>query len=75
MILAAVPLAPIGVALALALTHTPFNVASFMGLLLLVGFVVKNGILLVDAANRRRAEGERWPRHSLARGTNVCVRF
>jgi multidrug efflux pump subunit AcrB len=57
-ILAAVPLAPIGVALALALTRTPFNVASFMGLLLLVGLVVKNGILLVDAANRRRDDGE-----------------
>ncbi|HEY2474610.1 MAG TPA: efflux RND transporter permease subunit [Candidatus Cybelea sp.] len=57
-ILAAVPLAPIGVALALWITRTPFNVASFMGLLLLVGLVVKNGILLVDAANRRRGEGE-----------------
>jgi multidrug efflux pump subunit AcrB len=57
-ILAAVPLAPIGVALALALTRTPFNVASFMGLLLLVGLVVKNGILLMDAANRRRDDGE-----------------
>jgi multidrug efflux pump subunit AcrB len=55
-ILAAVPLAPIGVAVALALTRTPFNVSSFMGLLLLVGLVVKNGILLIDAANRRRAE-------------------
>ncbi|MBV8284705.1 MAG: efflux RND transporter permease subunit, partial [Candidatus Eremiobacteraeota bacterium] len=56
-ILAAVPLAPIGVALGLTVTRTPFNVSSFMGLLLLVGLVVKNGILLVDAANRRRAEG------------------
>ncbi|HEV3194812.1 MAG TPA: efflux RND transporter permease subunit [Candidatus Cybelea sp.] len=56
-ILAAVPLAPIGVAIALTITRTTFNVASFMGLLLLVGLVVKNGILLVDAANRRRSEG------------------
>lgn len=56
-VLAAVPLAPIGVALGLALTGTPFNVSSFMGLLLLVGLVVKNGILLVDAANRHRAGG------------------
>jgi multidrug efflux pump subunit AcrB len=57
-ILAAVPLAPIGVAIALTITHTAFNVASFMGLLLLVGLVVKNGILLIDAANRRRAQGD-----------------
>jgi multidrug efflux pump subunit AcrB len=55
--LAAVALAPIGVVLALAVTRTPFNVSSFMGMLLLVGLVVKNGILLLDAANRRRAEG------------------
>jgi multidrug efflux pump subunit AcrB len=56
-ILAAVPLAPIGIAIALTITRTSINVASFMGCLLLVGLVVKNGILLVDAANRRRAEG------------------
>jgi multidrug efflux pump subunit AcrB len=56
-ILAAVPLAPIGIAIALTITHTSINVASFMGCLLLVGLVVKNGILFVDAANRRRAEG------------------
>ncbi len=55
--LAAVALAPIGVAIALAITRTPFNVSSFMGMLLLVGLVVKNGILLLDAANRRRSEG------------------
>jgi len=57
-ILTAIPLALIGVALGLFLTHTPFNVSSFMGLLLLVGIVVKNGILLVDVANRRRAQGD-----------------
>jgi multidrug efflux pump subunit AcrB len=55
--LAAVALAPIGVAIALVVTRTPLNVSSFMGMLLLVGLVVKNGILLLDAANRRRAEG------------------
>jgi multidrug efflux pump subunit AcrB len=57
-ILAAIPLSPIGVACALALTHTPINVSSFMGMLLLVGIVVRNGILLIDGANRRRLEGQ-----------------
>ncbi len=57
-ILCAIPLALIGVALALFLTRTPFNVSSFMGLLLLVGIVVKNGILLIDVANKRRAVGD-----------------
>ncbi len=56
-ILTAIPLALIGVALGLFVTRTPFNVSSFMGLLLLVGLIVKNGILLIDVANRRRLEG------------------
>ena len=56
-ILTAIPLALIGVALGLFVTGTHINVSSFMGLLLLVGVVVKNGILLIDAANRRRGEG------------------
>jgi CzcA family heavy metal efflux pump len=57
-ILGAIPLALIGVALGLAVTGTPVNVSSFMGLLLLVGIVVKNGILLIDAANKQTAAGE-----------------
>jgi CzcA family heavy metal efflux pump len=57
-ILTAIPLALIGVALGLFVTRTPFNVSSFMGLLLLVGIVVKNGILLIDVANKRRIAGD-----------------
>ncbi|MBV8461461.1 MAG: efflux RND transporter permease subunit [Candidatus Eremiobacteraeota bacterium] len=57
-ILTAIPLALIGVALGLFATGTPLNVSSFMGLLLLVGVVVKNGILLIDVANKRRAAGD-----------------
>ena len=57
-ILTAIPLALFGVALGLFVTRTPFNVSSFMGLLLLVGIVVKNGILLIDVANKRRAAGD-----------------
>ena len=58
-ILTAIPLALIGVALGLFVTGTPFNVSSFMGLLLLVGVVVKNGILLIDVANKHLHAGER----------------
>ncbi len=57
-ILTAIPLALIGVALGLLVTGTAFNVSSFMGLLLLVGVVVKNGILLIDVANKHRSAGE-----------------
>ena len=46
-----------GVILALLITGTTFNVASFMGLIMVVGIVAKNGILLLDADERYRAEG------------------
>jgi multidrug efflux pump subunit AcrB len=41
----------------LVLTGVPFNVSSFMGLILLVGLIVKNGIILLDAAQRIRRTG------------------
>jgi multidrug efflux pump subunit AcrB len=46
-----------GVVLALLVTHTSFNVASFMGLIMVIGIVAKNGILLLDADERYRSEG------------------
>ena len=46
-----------GVVGALLVTHTTFNVASFMGLIMVIGIVAKNGILLLDADERFRAEG------------------
>ncbi|MBV8632493.1 MAG: efflux RND transporter permease subunit, partial [Silvibacterium sp.] len=46
-----------GVVGALLLTGTTFNVSSFMGLIMVIGIVAKNGILLLDADERYRAEG------------------
>jgi multidrug efflux pump subunit AcrB len=46
-----------GVVLALLVTRTTFNVASFMGLIMVIGIVAKNGILLLDAEQRFRVEG------------------
>jgi multidrug efflux pump subunit AcrB len=46
-----------GVFLALLVTGTTFNVSSFMGLIMVIGIVAKNGILLLDADQRFRAEG------------------
>jgi multidrug efflux pump subunit AcrB len=46
-----------GVILALLITRTTFNVASFMGLIMVIGIVAKNGILLLDADERYRADG------------------
>jgi len=45
-----------GVVLALLVTGTIFNVASFMGLIMVIGIVAKNGILLLDADERYRVE-------------------
>jgi multidrug efflux pump subunit AcrB len=42
---------------ALLITGTGFNVASFMGLIMVIGIVAKNGILLLDADERARVEG------------------
>ncbi|PYR53810.1 MAG: AcrB/AcrD/AcrF family protein, partial [Acidobacteria bacterium] len=38
-------------------TRTTFNLSSFMGLIMVIGIVAKNGILLLDADQRFRAEG------------------
>jgi CzcA family heavy metal efflux pump len=51
-VISSVPLSLFGVVIALRLTGVPLNVSSFMGLILLVGGVVKNGILLFDEVDR-----------------------
>jgi multidrug efflux pump subunit AcrB len=56
-ILAAAPLSFAGAFLMLLATGTELNVSSAMGLILLVGLVVKNGIVLLDYAHRLHDEG------------------
>jgi CzcA family heavy metal efflux pump len=56
-ILASAILSTSGVFLALLITKTTFNVSSFMGVIMVIGIVAKNGILLLDADQRFRAEG------------------
>jgi CzcA family heavy metal efflux pump len=46
-----------GVIGALLITQTTFSVASFMGLIMVIGIVAKNGILLLDAEERLRSAG------------------
>ena len=50
-----VPLAAIGVILMLFLTHTTFNVQSYIGCIMLVGIVVNNAILLIYTTNSLRS--------------------
>lgn len=56
-ILFSVPLAATGVILGLFLTGRTFGLTAFIGVLMLVGIVVKNGILLVDYTNQLRNRG------------------
>ncbi len=52
-----VPLALIGVAVALFVTHTALSVISLLGVLILGGNVVNNAIVLIDFINQSRREG------------------
>ena len=56
-VLASALLSTCGVFLALLITGTTFNLSSFMGLIMVIGIVAKNGILLLDADQKFRAAG------------------
>jgi HAE1 family hydrophobic/amphiphilic exporter-1 len=58
LILFTVPLAGVGVVGGLWVTGTPVSVVAGLGMIVLAGVVVNNAIVLVDAINRLRAEGE-----------------
>jgi len=59
-----VPLAAVGVVLALVVTFTTLQVTALVGVILLAGVVVNNGIVLIDVIKNRRAEG--MPLHDAA---------
>lgn len=56
-VLCSVPLCASGVVLGLFLSNRAFGLTAYIGLLMLVGIVVKNGILLVDYTNQLRSRG------------------
>jgi multidrug efflux pump subunit AcrB len=51
------PLSLVSGMLALWITNTPLNVSSYMGMILLIGLDMKNGILLVEYIQQLRAQG------------------
>ncbi|MEI9910586.1 MAG: efflux RND transporter permease subunit [Bacteroidota bacterium] len=53
-----VPVAMIGAFLALALTRTNLSIFGMLGLIMLVGLVIKNAILIVDFVNQLKKEGK-----------------
>jgi CzcA family heavy metal efflux pump len=56
-VLLSAPLAIVGAVATLWITGTPLNASSLMGCVLLIGLVVKNGILLLEHAERAREQG------------------
>jgi len=56
-ILSSALLSTSGVFIALLITRTTFNISSFMGMIMVIGIVAKNGILLLDADQKMRVAG------------------
>ena len=57
-ILSSALLSTSGVFIALLITRTTFNISSFMGMIMVIGIVAKNGILLLDADQKMRSLGQ-----------------
>ncbi len=72
-IMFSVPLAIVGAVLALWLKGSPISIVVFIGLILLVGIVVKNAIVLLDKVNQLREEGVR-KRDAICRGAESRLR-
>ena len=56
-IMSTVPLAWVGVVAVLLVSKTPISVVTFVGVIMLAGIVVNNGIVLVDYINQLRRDG------------------
>jgi HAE1 family hydrophobic/amphiphilic exporter-1 len=67
-IMISLPLTIIGVSGALLITNTTLNIFSFIGVIMLIGLVVKNAILLVDFAEQARKRGEQKTKAMLTAG-------
>jgi multidrug efflux pump subunit AcrB len=72
-IMSAAPLSLVGAFGLLLVTGTPLNVSSFMGVILLIGLIVKNGIILVDYAQALADRGAEW-HEALVRAGGVRLR-
>ena len=68
--MAELPLAFIGVGLALLITGQNLSLPSFMGIIILAGIVVNNAIVLIDYINQLRARGIEKRQAIIKGGTN-----
>jgi HAE1 family hydrophobic/amphiphilic exporter-1 len=72
-IMFSIPLAAVGAVLALKLSGSTISVVVFIGLIMLVGIVVKNAIVLIDRVNQLREAGVP-KREALAQGAESRLR-
>ncbi|MFI4968865.1 MAG: efflux RND transporter permease subunit [Lysobacterales bacterium] len=72
-IMFSIPLAAVGAVLALKLSGSAISVVVFIGLIMLVGIVVKNAIVLIDRVNQLREAGVP-KREALAQGAEARLR-
>jgi HAE1 family hydrophobic/amphiphilic exporter-1 len=73
-VMLSVPMALIGVVPTLLLTGTTLNIQSVMGLVMLIGIVVNNAIVLVDAINLLRRERQLGVAEAVVEGARLRLR-
>ena len=64
-ILSTLPSAGVGALLALLIFHTDLSVIAFIGIILLIGIVKKNGIMMVDFAVEAERKGGKSPEEAI----------
>jgi len=73
LIMFTVPLSLIGVAFSLLITRSSLNVVAYLGIIMLGGIAVNNGIVLIEFVNARRKEGAS-PRDAVIDASKVRLR-
>mgnify|MGYP000551250720 CR=1 FL=1 len=68
------PLGVIGVVAGLLLSHSTLSIGSFLGMILMAGVVVNNGIVMIDYVNLLRRERKKDVRESLIEGCTTKLR-
>jgi len=68
------PFSQIGGLMALKLTDTELNISAFMGLIMLIGLVVKNGIILIEYTAQLRRQGIHPLAEALATAGRIRLR-
>ena len=74
MVMFTLPLGIIGVVAGLLISHSTLNIGSFLGMILMAGVVVNNGIVMVDYVNLLRRERKKDVRESLIEGCTTKLR-